>query len=59
MNKVQIKVSGENAAVEQFMAVIREIFALSIESKLLKNNKDAGVHCFVDLDPYALKELHK
>ena len=59
MEKVQVKVSGNSEAVKQFLSVIDRLFEFKIESKLLKNKSGNGVHCFIDLDPYVLKEQEK
>jgi len=55
MTQVQVKVSGERKAVEQFLLEIKKTFELMVESKLLTNRNDNGVHCFIDLDPYTTR----
>jgi hypothetical protein len=59
MGNVKIKVSGYHDDVEQFLSVIDNVFALMLKSPLLENSQDKGVHCFLDLDPYALREAQK
>lgn len=56
MSQVRVKVSGEEEAVKQFLKQIEKTFELIVESKLLNNRSDIGVHCFIDLNPYTLKE---
>jgi hypothetical protein len=56
MGNVKIKVSGYHDDVEQFLSVIENVFALMLKSPLLENSQDNGVHRFLDLDPYALKQ---
>jgi hypothetical protein len=53
--KVQVKVSGNRKAVEQFLCVIKNTFELMVESKLLVNRDEDGVHCFIDLDPFVIR----
>jgi hypothetical protein len=53
---VKIKVSGNQAAVEQFLKELDKNFALMLKSKLLANEHDLGVHCFIDLDPCAVRK---
>lgn len=55
LNKVEVKVSGDQKAVEQFLKIIEDKFELMLKSKLLTNKSDGGVHCFVDLDPYSIR----
>lgn len=54
--KVQVKVSGDKESVEQFLSTIDNTFPNLIKSKLLKNRDEPGFHCFIDLDPFTIKE---
>lgn len=53
---VKIKVSGSQRDVEQFLAQLQKKFLLMLKSKLFQNDNDGGVHCFLDLDPYAIRK---
>ena len=55
MRKVTIKVKGNRQSVEQFLSQLENNFALMLKSKIIPNNDSAGVHCFVDLDPFAVR----
>jgi hypothetical protein len=52
---VTLKVSGKKEAVERFVAELEEVFVLMLRSKLLRNDCDNNVHCFIDLDPFTLR----
>jgi len=54
---VKVKVSGNREAVEQFLAQLETKFSLMLKSKIFSNDRDCGVHCFIDLDPYAVLEV--
>ena len=53
---VKVKVLGDTEDVEQFLKIIENNFALMLKSSLLPNKGEEGVHCYVDIDPYALKQ---
>jgi len=53
---VKIKIMGKREDVEQFLTQLEASFALMLKSKLVPNDNDFGVHCFLDLDPYALRK---
>ena len=55
---VKVKVIGSRQAVEQLLCELEKTFSLMLKSKLLLND-DGGVHCFLDLDPYALRESER
>ena len=56
---VKVKVLGDCEDVEQFLAVIEKTFALMLKSKLIQNSENDGVHCYIDLDPHALRQLRE
>jgi hypothetical protein len=56
---VKVKVLGDREDVEQFLKVIEKTFALMLKSKLLPNSDGDGIHCYLDIDPYALREAQK
>ncbi len=49
--QIDIKVSGEKSSVENFIFEMEKIFPLMVKSKILSNDKDPGMHCFISLDP--------
>lgn len=59
MSNVTVKVSGKKEAVERFVSELEEIFTLMLRSKLLRNDSDTNVHCFIDLDPFTLRVKEK
>lgn len=57
MGNVKFKVSGDKKDVEQCLVQLQVTFALMLVSKLFANDSDSGVHCFIDLDPYAIRKV--
>ena len=56
MSNVTLKVSGKKDSVERFVFELEEIFTLMLKSKLLRNDSDNNVHCFIDIDPFAIRK---
>jgi hypothetical protein len=47
---VTLKISGTVKAVQKFLAKQQKTYSILIVSKLLPNDADSGVHCFVTLN---------
>ena len=55
VESVNVKVQGDERAVKEFLNVIESVFYVFVKSKPLPNDKDMGVHVFLDLNPYLKK----
>jgi len=49
--QVIVKVTGSKEGVDEFVAVVKDVFKLILVGAVRPNNSDDGVHCFIDLDP--------
>jgi len=59
-HQVQVKVTGDKQSVDDFNAVINNIFRLAAFSNVKQKYKDSGVHCFINIDPNSIarRNLH-
>jgi len=48
--QVLVKVSGDRVSVEECVAIMRKVFPIAIVGNIRSNDRDSGVHCFLDLD---------
>jgi acylphosphatase len=52
---VRVKAVGSRKAVEQFFKILEEIFSLVVAGPVMPNDRDDGVHAFLNLDPFLAK----
>jgi len=49
-DKIVLKVSGAEESVKRFLSKIQRDYGTTLLGRLLLNDRDDGVHCYVDID---------
>ena len=56
MASVKVKVIGKRTDVDRCLSVIDQTFELTLKSRVIEHPENDDVHCFVELNPYALRK---
>jgi hypothetical protein len=47
---ILVKISGTEKSVQKFLEKLKKTYGMLMVGKLLPNDEDSGVHCFVDVN---------
>ena len=47
---ILVKISGTECSVQKFLQKLKKTYVMLMVGKLLPNDGDLGVHCFVDIN---------
>ena len=47
---ILVKISGTEISVQKFLEKLKKTYGMLMVGKLLPNDDDGGVHCFVDVN---------
>ena len=56
----QIKIVSESKQViEKTLYILKTVFPMHVESKIMQNDRDLGYHCLMTVDPSQAVEVKK
>jgi hypothetical protein len=47
---ILLKISGTEKSVQKFLEKLKKTYGMLMVGKLLPNDDDSGIHCFVDVN---------